>query len=165
MITLRDYIETDLDTLVSLADNENVSRYLIDTFPYPYTKKDGEYWIEKGCKENGSITKVVLYENEFVGSVGITPQTGWKSHSAEIGYWIGEKFWRKGFAAEALNIMTNDAFGKYEFKKLSAGVLEPNIASMKMLEKCGYEIEGVLRNDVLKNGQYYDIHHYAKYRC
>lgn len=95
MITLRDYAKTDADRLVDLANNENVSRYLVDTFPYPYTKRDAAWWIETGSKANHSVTKVIEYRGEFVGSVGIRPQTGWKEHSAEIGYWIGEGYWGK----------------------------------------------------------------------
>lgn len=163
MITLRNYLNSDINTLVDLANNKSVSRYLIDTFPYPYTKNDAEYWINEGSKENKTITKVILYNNVFVGSVGITPQTGWKNHIAEIGYWLGEKYWRKGITTEALKLMTNDAFKIYEYKKLYAPVLKPNIGSMKTLAKCGYEIEGVLKNEVIKDSKFYDIHQYAKY--
>ncbi len=163
MITLRDYKESDIDTLVALANNKNVSRYLVYTFPYPYTRKDAEFWISKGSRENGSITKVIVFNLQFVGSVGITPQTGWRNHCAEIGYWIGEEFWGKGIATEALKIMTDEAFNIHKYKKLFAPVLGPNIASVKVLKKCGYELEGVLKDEVRKDNQYFDVHHYAKY--
>ena len=92
MISLRDFTLSDADRLADLANNENVSRYLIYTFPYPYTKADAEWWIKIGSRANNSITKVVQYEGAFVGSVGITPQTGWKAHSAEIDWGSSEQF-------------------------------------------------------------------------
>jgi [ribosomal protein S5]-alanine N-acetyltransferase len=161
MITLRDYIRADINRLVELANNKNVSRYLVDTFPFPYTKPDAEYWIETGCSENGNIVKVIEYQGEFVGSVGIKPQTGWKSHVAEIGYWVAESYWGKGIASSALGMMTEIALEKLQNRKLFAPVFAPNIASMRVLEKCGYGLEGILRQDVFKDGQYFDIHHYA----
>ncbi len=76
MITLREYLEADIEQLVRLANNKNISRYLIDTFPYPYTKQDAQWFLETGSLANGSVAKVIEYEGEFVGIVGITPQTG-----------------------------------------------------------------------------------------
>ncbi len=163
MISLRDFTLSDADRLADLANNENVSRYMIYTFPYPYTKADAEWWIKIGSKANNSITKVVQYEGAFVGTVGITPQTGWKAHSAEIGYWIGEEFWDKGLATEALKVMSEFAFLAMNYKKLFATVLGPNKASMRVLEKCGYGLEGVLKRDVVKGGDYFDGYYYAKF--
>lgn len=163
MITLRDYTKTDADRLVELANNENVSRYLVYTFPYPYTIQDAVTWIETGSKANRSITKVIEYRKVFVGSVAITPQTGWKNHSAEIGYWVGEEYWGMGIATEALRTMSDLAFLSMQYKKLFAPVLDPNKASMRVLEKCGYVLEGVFRQDVFKDGQYYDGYYYAKH--
>jgi RimJ/RimL family protein N-acetyltransferase len=164
MITLRDYDAVDADRLVELADNENVSRYLIYTFPYPYTKEDAEWWIETGSRQHGAVTKAIELEGIFVGSVGITPQPGWRSHLAEIGYWLGEKFWGRGIATEALRQMTERTFAATKFDKLFAPVLAPNRASMKVLEKNNYELEGILKNEVEKGGRRFDIYHYAKQR-
>jgi RimJ/RimL family protein N-acetyltransferase len=150
--------------LVELANNQNVSRYLIYTFPFPYTRKDANWWIETGAHQQGAQTKVIEYQGTFVGSVGINPQTGWRSHIAEIGYWIGEEFWGKGLASEALRQMTELSFSQGNFEKLIAPVLGPNRASMKVLEKNGYELEAVLKAEVVKNGQPYDHHIYAKHR-
>ena len=163
MIRLRDFVEGDIDRLVALANNENVSRYLIYTFPYPYTKRDAESWIHTESRANRSVTKVIEYQGDFVGIVGITPQTGWKDHSAEIGYWVGEEYWGKGIATEALRMMSERAFTVLKYKKLFAPVLGPNKASMRVLEKCGYGLEGVLKDEVYKGGQYFDGYHYAKF--
>ena len=163
MITLRDYTKTDADRLIDLANNENVSRYLIYTFPYPYTIRDAAWWIESGSKANNSVTKAIEYRGNFVGSVAIMPQTGWKGHSAEIGFWVGEEYWGKGIATEALRIMSDLAFSDMKYKKLFAPVLGPNKASMRVLEKCDYVLEGVFKQDVFKGEQYFDGYYYAKY--
>jgi [ribosomal protein S5]-alanine N-acetyltransferase len=162
MIILRDYKASDSDRLVKLANNKNVSRFLIYTFPFPYLKNDADWWIEFGCRENGAITKVIEYMGEFVGSVGISPQTGWRSHIAEIGYWIGESFWGKGIATEAVKMMTDISFSQLNFRKLFASVHAPNKASIRLLEKAGYELEATLRQENFKDGEYRDVHQYAR---
>jgi [ribosomal protein S5]-alanine N-acetyltransferase len=163
MISLRDYKTSDAERLVLLADNYNVSRYLVDTFPYPCTQQDADWWIETGSKANNEVTKVIEAQGEFVGSIGLSPQTGWKNHMAEIGYWLGEAYWGRGIAAEALKIMTDYAISNLKYKKLFAPVLEPNKASMRVLEKCGYKLEGILQQEVFKEDRYFNIYHYAFY--
>ena len=162
MVTLRDYQYADIDRLVELANNKKVSQYLVYTFPFPYTAADAESWIFQGSKMDGTVTKIIEYNGIFVGSVGLSPQAGWRQHCAEIGYWLGEAYWGKGIATRALNMMTEAAFNLHNLKKLYAPVMSPNIASVKVLEKCGYQLEGILKFEVVKDNQYYDIHRFAK---
>jgi RimJ/RimL family protein N-acetyltransferase len=164
VIFLREYNYSDLERLVSLANNANVARYLIYTFPNPYMTADAEWWIGTGSKQNGAITRVIEYQGLFVGSVGITPQSGWRDHIAEIGYWVAEDYWGKGIATAALRQMTTYGFTSRNFRKLYAPVLAPNIASMRVLEKCGYQREAVLKNEVQKNGVYFDTHHFVRHQ-
>ena len=163
MVTLRDYSINDVHRLVELANNVNVSRYMSDTFPYPYTREDAEWWITIGSKSNDMVNKVIEYYGEFVGGIGIIPQAGWKKHSAEIGYWLGERYWGKGVATEALKLMSDMIFREMDYQKLYAQILSPNVASMSVMEKCGYVLEGILLKEVRKNGQLFDTHHYARY--
>jgi ribosomal-protein-alanine N-acetyltransferase len=164
MISLREYADSDLDRLVTLANNQNVSRFLVSTFPYPYMRVDAEWWIGIGSRHNGAITRVIEYQGVFVGSTGITPQGGWRQHLGEIGYWLGEDYWGKGIATAALRQMTDYGFNQLRFRKLFAGVVAPNIASMRVLEKCGYQREGILKGEVQKGGTYFDIYHFARHR-
>jgi [ribosomal protein S5]-alanine N-acetyltransferase len=164
MISLREYAESDAERLVTLANNQSVSRYLVHTFPFPYTRDDAVWWISTGSKQNGAITRVIEQDGIFVGSVGITPQMGWRDHIAEIGYWVAVAHWGQGIATAALRQMTDYGFNVRNFQKLSAAVLAPNIASMRVLEKCGYRREAILRNEVQKDGAYFDTHHFSKHR-
>jgi RimJ/RimL family protein N-acetyltransferase len=164
MITLREYADSDLERLVQLANSENVSRYLVYTFPYPYTLADADWWIGAGSKKNDGIARVIEYQGVFVGNIGIRPQNGWREHLGEIGYWVGEDYWGKGIATAALLQMTEYGFNTRHFRKLYATALAPNIASMRVLEKCGYRREGILKVEVHKKGTYFDIHHFARHR-
>jgi len=164
VIRLRDYAVSDIPRLVELANNWNVSRYLIYTFPYPYTELDATWWVNTGHSSGGAVTRVIELDGEFVGSVGIQPQIGWRAHCAEIGYWIGEPYWGRGVATEALRQMSDLAMQSLGFRKLFAPVLAPNVPSMRVLEKCGYVEEGLLRAEVYKDSTYYDVHLFALQR-
>ena len=164
MISYREYLAQDVDRLVELANNKKVTCYMVYTFPYPYTQQAAEWWVNEGCRANNSVNKVIEVDGVFVGSVGVAPQTGWREHVADIGYWLGEEFWGKGLATQALTYMTEQAFEQLHFRKLSAPVLGENKASIRVLEKCGYELEGIQKEDVTKDGAFYDVHLYAKHR-
>lgn len=163
MILLRNYKHSDVGILASLANNYEVSRFLRDTFPYPYTEEDAVWWIEVGSKESGAVTQVIESDGVFVGTIGIMPLQGWRSHVAEIGYWIGRPYWGKGIATMAVELMTEMAFQELGFLKLIAPVLGPNMASIRVLEKNGYDCEGILKNEVYRNNQYYDLYRFAKH--
>jgi RimJ/RimL family protein N-acetyltransferase len=160
VLILRNYYEKDHDCLQRLANNQNVSKYLTDTFPFPYTRHDAEWWISTGCK-NG-INKVIEWDGEFVGAVGASVQNDERRFSAVVGYWLGEPYWGKGIAYRALNLFTDEMFNTTEVVRLFAGVFSPNTASIRVLEKSGYQLEAILKKAVYKNGDFIDEYVYAK---
>lgn len=66
--------------------------------------------------------------------------------------------------AEAVKEMTEYTFRHYEVHRLYAGVFEYNHASMRVLEKAGYQFEAVLRQSVCKEDKIWDEHVYVKFR-
>lgn len=164
MIELRSYRTTDVGALVEIANNENVSRYLADRFPFPYTEEDAIWWIGIGSKQHDCVNFVIENNGVLVGGIGIEPQRGQRRHCAEIGYWLGQQYWGNGIATAAVLKMTDYSFSELGLQRLYAPVLEPNRASMRVLEKCGYALEGIFKNEVCKNEAFYNVHYYAKNR-
>ncbi len=162
MVVLREFDQSDAPKLVELANNLNVARYLVDTFPHPYTDEDAKWWVSTGSKSG--ITKVIQYNGEFVGSVGAMPDINERRFSASIGYWVGQPFWGKGIASQALSILTNEVFATTDIIRISASVYHPNRASMRVLEKSGYVREAVLKAAVFKNDEFYDEHVFVKFK-
>jgi len=81
--------------------------------------------------------------------------------SAEIGYWLGEPFWGRGIATEALSALTAYVFTNFDIVRLWAGVFEWNIASSRVLEKAGYQREARFRLAATKGGKTIDEFIYA----
>lgn len=156
---LRDFKPEDINDIVRLANNAKVAKYLASRFPHPYTHKDAEWWINTGSKIG--INKVIEEDGKFAGVVGVESGEKEKAHVGEIGYWLGEEFWGRGIACKAVKQMTDLVFAETNIVRLYAPVFSPNLASMKVLKKCGYQQEGVFKNAVYKNGGYMDEHVFA----
>jgi ribosomal-protein-alanine N-acetyltransferase len=160
MIELRGFVERDIEAIVEQLNNYSVSKFLSSKIPFPYTRSDAEWWVTVGCKSG--ITKAIYLNDTFVGVVGATPGENENSRSAEIGYWLGESFWGQGIATIAASQLTEIIFSCTNIVRLFAYVFSPNKASMRVLEKCGYELEGRLKKAVFKDGVLYDKYVYAK---
>ncbi len=160
---LRNWREGDESRLSEIANNENVSRYMTDRFPYPYTVDDAKWWIGQNLGPNAT-NFAIMSNGEIVGGCGFAIGEFEKICSAEIGYWLGEAYWGRGYASAALHTLTDYAFTTYGLRRIAAIVFAPNAASAKVLEKCGYVREAVMRNAVVKRGNLYDVFLYANVR-
>jgi [ribosomal protein S5]-alanine N-acetyltransferase len=154
----------DRDAIVRHANNRKISINLRDRFPYPYTASDARTWLEIVVGSTPETNFAIDVAGEAVGGIGFTLQPDVAHRSAEIGYWLGEGFWGRGIATEALIAVSDYAFASYDICRLYAHVFEWNPASARVLEKAGYEFEGRLRKSVTKEGQTIDQLMYAMIR-
>jgi RimJ/RimL family protein N-acetyltransferase len=83
------------------------------------------------------------------------------SKNAEAGYWLGKKYWGQGIAKEALKLILEFGFKKLELVRIYARVTHPNIASARLLERCGFKYEGRMRKSTFTNGKWMDDLMYA----
>jgi [ribosomal protein S5]-alanine N-acetyltransferase len=162
--SVRSWSWRDREAIVRHANNRNVSINLRDRFPYPYTLSDARRWLECVVGEQPETSFAIDVAGEAVGSIGYTLQHDVAHRSAEIGYWLGEEFWGRGIATEALIAVTNHAFANYDLCRLYAHVFEWNRGSARVLEKAGYTFEGVLKKSVTKDGKTIDQLMYAMVR-
>jgi RimJ/RimL family protein N-acetyltransferase len=161
---LRPYRRADESSLVRHANNRNVSRNLRDRFPYPYTAADAREWTTRVSGQAPVAHFAIVVSNEVVGGIGLEPGTDVFRRSAEIGYWLGEPFWGRGLATEAVRAVTDYAFRTFDICRLEAGVFDWNPASARVLEKAGYTLEGRARLAVTKDGRTGDRLLYALVR-
>lgn len=160
MINLRDFKTSDTESLVYSLNNENVVRYLTTKIPFPYTKADASWWVSTGSKEG--IIRAIDVGGELAGVIGVSVGDFQHSRCAEIGYWLAQEFWGNGVATAAVSKMTDHVFSSTEIVRLFAPVFHPNKASMRVLEKCGYKLEGILEKGIFKNGEFFDEHLFAR---
>ena len=163
-IHLRSLRYSDCKHLAVLANNKRIWNNLRDMFPHPYCVEDAEKFIDSVKQQDPRTTFAIEYDYRFVGVIGIIMQQDVYRKSGEIGYWIGEPFWNKGISTCALKLATEYAFASLGVEKLFAGVFAGNEGSRRVLEKCGYHLEGVLRKAVYKNNRFLDEGRFGKLR-
>lgn len=151
---------------VSFAENTNnkVISYNTAHNPYPYTLEDAKKWIRKILKENRKkkptrIEFAIETDGKTVGRIGLGEI---ETHKAVIGYWLGKRYWGKGIMTKAIKLVTNFGFEKLKLRRIYAHVFPFNKASMRILEKNGYKLEGILRKEVKKGNKLIDTHLFAK---
>ncbi len=161
-IRLEKLCTDDAEPLALLANNKRIWDCVRDHMPHPYTLEDARAFIERSEEEEPPHTFAIINaENRLCGVISLIPQDDVYRISAEIGYWIGEPYWGQGIATQAVALMTLYGFEQLNLERIFAGVFDFNLASMKVLEKNGYQKEGVLRKAAIKNGVIRDEHRYA----
>lgn len=129
-----------------------------------YEKK----WVENKILNNSTDTVLALClkENDkYIGNVYLT-EIDWINRTGHCPILIGDKEeWGKGFATEARLLILKFAFYERGLERIWAAVLESNKASLRMLEKCGYQKEGLLRHSVYKNGKFHNQYILSILRC
>jgi RimJ/RimL family protein N-acetyltransferase len=159
---LRPWRAADVEALARHADNASIAQQLRDRFPHPYTRADAVAFIRLAASVPEPTNLAIEVEREAVGGVGFMPGTDVERYSAEIGYWLGEPYWGRGIATEALVLATEHAFQSHNLLRLFALPFADNLASRRVLEKAGYTCEAILRASAVKSGQPRDQALYAR---
>jgi len=159
---LREWQLSDAASLAENANNINIWNNVRDYFPHPYSEKDGQEFITKVLNGEFGYQKAIVVEGQAVGSIGIFLRTDVERISAELGYFIGEKYWNRGIMTDAVKEMVDYVFTDFpHLRKIYATPFDFNISSQKVLQKAGFECEGVLKESAIKNGKVIDLHYYS----
>ena len=106
----------------------------------------------------------IEYDGEAIGGIGFKLGVDIARLSLEMGYWLAEPFWGRGFTSRAVTAASDWALDNYKIVRIFATVFSHNVASIRVLEKAGFEREGILRRSAIKNGVILDQVMYAKVR-
>jgi RimJ/RimL family protein N-acetyltransferase len=165
--SIRSFRSTDAASLAKHCDNYRVARNM-SAIPHPYSLAHAEEWIATATGHAPETHFAITIDDHVIGGIGI--EVGDRDslvvcdHDAEIGYWLGEPFWGRGIATEAVAALTDWAFAELRLVRLHAAVYARNPASARVLEKAGYTFEGRLRARYFRDGQYIDGLLYANVR-
>ena len=162
-VTIRSFHATDARALARHANNRRVWINLRDRFPFPYTVGDARGYLRAMRTQSPETAFALDVDGEAVGSIGLLLQQDVDRVSAEVGYWLGEAFWGRGIASEALSALSPWALGAFNLTRLYAHCFAHNVGSARVLEKSGYILEGRCRRAAIKDGQVLDQLQYARY--
>ena len=160
---IRKWELSDAKDLAAALSNKKVQDNLRDGLPYPYTEQDGKEFISAmlSADENETFAFAITVDDMVIGSIGIFRQGNIHRQTAELGYYIAEEYWGKGIMAEAVKQICEYVFGNSDIIRIYAEPFAYNIASCRVLEKAGFQYEGTLRSNAVKNSKVIDMKMYS----
>jgi [ribosomal protein S5]-alanine N-acetyltransferase len=162
---LRPFRKGDEPSLAENINSRKIERYTLN-IPYPYKLENARQWVSYNRKlarkkDRSQLNFALDSGGRVIGSVGLSAMNG---HRAEMGYWLGVKYWGKGIVTAAVKLLTNYALKELGLRRVYAHVVPANRASVRVLEKAGYKYEGLLRKHSIKRGKPVDLLLFAKTR-
>ncbi|QSQ21241.1 GNAT family N-acetyltransferase [Pyxidicoccus parkwayensis] len=161
---LRPWRRGDEPALVRHADNRAIWLNLRDLFPHPYRQQDAEGWVAFASEQRPFVNLAIEVDGEASGGIGLVLGTDVSRYSAEVGYWLGESQWGRGIVSAALETFCTWAFSEFALLRLFALPFASNAASCRVLEKAGFQREGLMKQAVVKDGRVLDQFMYARLR-
>ncbi|MGM0804088.1 MAG: GNAT family N-acetyltransferase [Bacillota bacterium] len=129
------------DDFYSLENQQKRIQMLVEN-----AKQDLDYYF-------GIFTKG---EEVLIGTINLFAVMRGSIQSAFVGYFLDEKHNGKGYTTEAVRLIVKYAFDELKLHRVEAGVMPHNIGSIRVLEKAGFEKEGLARKNVKINGKWED---------
>ena len=160
-LKLRPFKESDFKRLAELCNNRKIWANLRDYIPFPYTEDNAKDFIKYCQNESPQFTFAIEFNGGFVVSIGLVRQTDVYKMSAEIGYWIGEPYWRMGITTRAVRLITEYGFNNLGLTRIYTGVFDFNKGSQKVLEKTGFKLECIFEKSIFKNDKICDEYRYG----
>jgi RimJ/RimL family protein N-acetyltransferase len=134
--------------------------------PFPYTDADADAFLTRAIEgqKSGRELHFAIRDasKQLIGGCGFHDIHD--GHRAEIGYWLARAFWGQGIMPAAVQVLCNYGFEQLQLVRIVAHVFQLNRPSARVLEKCGFQLEGLLRKHFLKEDQFIDVFVYGKIR-
>ncbi|MDQ2919563.1 MAG: GNAT family N-acetyltransferase [Verrucomicrobiota bacterium] len=158
---LRSWRRDDALQLAEAGNNRNIWIRVRDRMPHPYTLADTQAYLERVLADESAVVACIEVKGKVGGSIGLHPGQDVYRRTAELGYWIAESYWGRGIATAAVCALVEYGFAKIPLDRIYASAYENNPASVRVLEKAGFEFEGRMRKNVIKDGVVLDSLLYA----
>ena len=161
-IRVRPWQEADAPALARAANFAEVARWLRDRFPHPYSVDDARFFLGEVVPASSGAIHAIEVEGEVAGGIGIEPGSDVYRIAGELGYWLTPPRWGQGIMQRVVRHYVTAMAPVLGVRRVFARVYEGNLASMRVLEQCGFEREGIERGALIKHGQVLDAHLYAR---
>ncbi len=159
---VRSWRVEDVPSLARHANNKKIAQCLRERFPHPYTLTDAQNFISHTLVRAPQTEFAIEVDGQAVGGLGLVLGTDIDRLSAELGYWLAEPYWGRGIATDAVRVFVEDAFARFGLVRVFALTFADNVASIRVLEKSGFVLEGRLRRSAVKAGCIVDQLLYAR---
>jgi len=167
-VNLRTAGKADTDSIYRYARDREIGRWTL--LPRPYRRKHALAFVRasKICARKKKPHEILLgiehkAMGEIIGGIGLH-NINYLHKNAEIGCWIGVPFQRQGLVTEAMQAALKYAFTTLKLKRVYAQVFAGNIASQKLVKRCGFTQEGCLRASFFQHNRWRTSYLYSMLR-
>jgi RimJ/RimL family protein N-acetyltransferase len=162
-VRIREWKIEDKTELAENLNNKKVLDNLRDGLPYPYSEKNAEEYIRAmlSSDRDNTFAFAITADDKVIGSIGVFRCENIHFRTAEMGYYIGEKYWGNGYMTSAVKQICSYVFNKTDIIRIFAEPFAHNTASCRVLEKAGFSCEGIIKCGAFKNGKIIDMKMYA----
>ncbi len=158
-INLRPQKKEDSELIVQYQSDPEVTDNYYMSMSIPPIKDFVDHWYERsvGSKE-GFTFAIETKEGLYIGGC-FTMWLNWKNGTTYLAIFIGHPDYRsKGYGTEAMKLFLNFLFNELGLRKVKLNVFGFNKRAIRSYEKAGFNLEGINRNELYRNGEYHDTH-------
>ncbi|NLE45826.1 MAG: GNAT family N-acetyltransferase [Chloroflexi bacterium] len=157
-VRLRPVERDDLPRFVRWFADPEVRRYLLVFQPFSLAQE--ERWYERMVdsveRQETVLFAIDALDGVHIGNIGLH-NINWKDRSTELGIVIGEKsYWDQGLGTDAISTLLHLAFDEMNLHRVFLRVDADNARGIRCYEKCGFRLEGTLRDATFKEARYVD---------
>ena len=133
--------------------------FLSDRLPYPYTEADADWWLGMVAGNDGKegVWRAIVVDGQIVGSISVERMADENRAAGSIGYMILTPFWLQGIGTEVVRQICTIAFWELALERIIGEVFPENLASARVLEKNGFQLERTKIGGVVKDGKPMDV--------
>ncbi len=135
------------------------SRLLMnDGIPFPPTDADHEKFLGEISSEKEDYMFAIELKDEkvFIGTIAVY-LVNWNNSTCHVGISVGPDYQEKGYGTDAMKVLLDFIFGYMNVNKVKLQVFSYNKRAVSSYEKCGFHLEGTLREELFRFGKYHDI--------
>lgn len=164
-IVLRAIELEDAELLKNLINDPEIEKMVVG-WSFPVSTEQQINWINNLSNQKDSVRLIIHIDK--IGAVGLVSLTeiDFKNRIATINIKLkrDNRIRNKGIGYKAITTLVDYAFNQLNLNCIVANILSYNIASQKLFEKCGFQLDGKLRKRVFKDGSYHDLFSYSLLR-
>lgn len=150
-IVLRPVTSADCTALYVAWLRDPLVNQFLETRWYQQDISTVSDFVQKMVASDDNLLFAIIHQDggNHIGNIKLGPINRYHGY-ADVSYFIGERqYWRKGFATEAIKLVTGFGFEVLQLYRMQAGAYATNVGSVRALEKAGYRLEGRFRKQLV----------------
>lgn len=158
LVRLRAFEQGDVDANHAFINDYETVRGMMSGIPFPSSYADERRWLEQQTSYSRGEYQFAVedFEGDLVGRCGVI-RLDWKNRLAELAIMIGTPYRGRGYGKEAMQLLCDFCQREMNLHKLKVTVFAFNEPAIRCYEGCGFEREGLLKEELWRDGQYQDV--------